>query len=279
MKVQLAYLLSILLPAFSAQAAPINSNTALPIHQGGAIWREQVKYLSFDDSGAEGEVFAVPSVFAYGVTEKFALIGTVPYLDKTLRMDSGGERGAEGLGDSALLGRYQIFQSDPCPGETMRAQLLGGFKFPTGEDDERDLIGLLPRPLQLGTGSYDSLVGGVFTWQKLRWQTDFDVLAQLNTEANDFRFGNRLQHGAAFQYRLLPTDLPEDGVPSFLYGVLEFNGIWAGRNEFMGGDVPGSGGYTLYVSPGLQFVTRRWGGGCFRAVAAGARAQWRRRSR
>lgn len=239
-------------------AAPINSDTALPVHQGEVIWREQVKFFSFDDAHDEGEVIAVPSVLVYGVTSKFALIGIAPYFDKTLKLENGIERGDNGLGDVTLLGRYEAWQFNPRVGETMRAQLLGGLKFPTGEDNERDQLGRLPPPLQLGTGSFDPIVGGVFTWQQLRWQTDFDLICQVNTEANHFRFGNRLRHDAAFEYRLLPWKLPEQGVPAFLYGVMELNGIWAEPNESAGHDIAASGGYTLYVSPGVQYVTQRW---------------------
>lgn len=242
----------------SVWAAAINTDTALPVHQGEVLWREQVKFFKFEDANASGEVFAVPSVLVYGVTSKFALIGVAPYFDKTLRLDSGIERGANGLGDVTLLGRYEAFQWNPGPGKTMRVQLLGGLKFPTGQDDERDGLGRLPPPLQLGTGSFDPVVGGVFTWQTLCWQTDFDLLYQVNTEANDFQFGNRLRHDAAFEYRLLPWQLPEQGVPNFLYGVVELNGIWAERNQTFGRDIAASGGYTLYFSPGLQYVTRRW---------------------
>lgn len=240
----------------NARAAAINTDTALPVHQGEFIWREQFRFLKAEDSTRDLEVIAVPSVFVYGVTEKFALIGVVPYLDKTLKM-GGVERGDNGLGDTTLMGRYQVFQMDR-PGETFRGQLLGGLKFPTGQDDERDSLGRLPQPLQLGSGSYDPIVAGVFTWQRLRWQADFDVAYKINTEANDFRFGNTLSHDAAFQYRLLPWTLPEQGVPSFVYGVLELNGIWAERNKLDGGKVGDSGGYTLFLSPGLQYVTRRW---------------------
>jgi hypothetical protein len=43
-------------------------------------------------------------------------------------------------------------------------------------------------------------------------------------------------------HRLLPWKLPEKGVPSYLYGVLELNGLWEERSEFAGGDVVQSGG-------------------------------------
>ena len=251
----LALLSGALLVAHAA-AAPINTDTALPVSQGEFLWREQVRFLKAQDSTRDLEVIAVPSVFVYGVTEKFALIGMVPYMDMTLKM-AGINRGAAGLGDSMLLGRYQVFQLDR-PGETFRAQILGGLKLPTGRDDKSDAMGRLPPPMQLGSGSYDPVVGGTFTWQRLRWQADFDLSYKINTKANGFRFGDTLAHDAAFEYRLSPQTLPEQGVPSFIYGVLELNGRWAERSELHGAKVGDSGGYTLFISPGLQYVTQRW---------------------
>lgn len=239
-----------------ATAGPINTDMALPVAQGVFLWREQVRFIKATDSARDLEVFAVPSVLVYGVTEKFALIGMVPWLDKKLRM-AGFERGDRGLGDSMLLGRYQVFQLDR-PGETFRAQVLGGVKFPTGRDNQRDALGRLPQPLQLGSGSYDPVVAGVFSWQRLRWEADFDLGYKFNTSANGFRFGDTLTHNAAFEYRLWPGALPDAGVPSFVNGVLELNGIWAQRDEQGGGKIGDSGGYTLFVSPGLQYVTQRW---------------------
>lgn len=249
-------LLTLMLACASAAAAPINTDTALPVHQGELLWREQVRFLKAEDATRDLEVIAVPSVLVYGFTEKFALIGIAPYLDKTFKA-GGVERGDSGLGDVTLLGRYQVFQLDR-PGETFRAQLLGGLKFPTGKDDERDTLGRLPQPLQLGSGSYDPIVAGVLTWQRLRWQADFDVTYKINTEANDFRFGNTLAQDAAFQYRLWPWQLPERGVPHFVYGVIELNGVWAERSELSGSKIGASGGYTLFLSPGLQYVAKRW---------------------
>ena len=251
-----AWILLVASAAISGTAAPINTDTALPIHQGGILWREQVRFLSAGDATRDLEVVAVPSVLVYGVTEKFALIGMVPYLDKKLTM-GGVTRQSSGLGDTTALGRFQVFQRDR-PGETFRVQVLGGVKFPTGRDDARDSLGLLPQPLQPGSGSYDPMLAGVFTWQRLQWQADFDLGYKFNTTANDFRFGDTLTHNAAFQYRLAPQALPDTGVPAFVYGVLELNGTWAQRSEQNGSKIDDSGGYTLFVSPGLQFVTENW---------------------
>ncbi len=62
---------------------------------------------------------------------------------------------------------------------------------------------------------------------------------------------------ASLQYRLWPREL-KGGVPGFLYGVIESNLIYREKNRIADLDDVNSGGTTLFLAPGLQYVTRRW---------------------
>ncbi len=61
----------------------------------------------------------------------------------------------------------------------------------------------------------------------------------------------------SLQYRLWPRELGA-GTPGFLYGVIEANLVHRGKNRRSGATDPNSGGFTLFVLPGLQYVTKRW---------------------
>lgn len=61
----------------------------------------------------------------------------------------------------------------------------------------------------------------------------------------------------SLQYRLWPRSLGT-GVPGFLYGVLEANRIYQDQNQISGTDDPNSGGVSLFILPGVQYVTKRW---------------------
>jgi len=246
-------------------AAPITSNTALPVAEGELLVRNQVNYLEStgDPSplGRELDVWAYPTVFVYGFTEKLTLFGIEPFLDKELTLSPGGgprrvTRGDTGLADMRVLARYTLGQRD-LEGETLRLAAFAGLELPTGDDDERDALGRLPAPLQLGSGSWDPLAGVVFTWQTLDWQLDTSASWKFNTEANNFEFGDEARLNASFQYRLWPRELGE-GVPGYLYGVIESNLVWHDRNELSGTPVTASGGATWRLAPGLQYVTKRW---------------------
>ncbi|MCZ6496234.1 MAG: transporter [Alphaproteobacteria bacterium] len=246
-----------------AQAAPQTFNTALPVAQGEFVFREQIV---LDQSGDDPSVadrdrtaWALVSVLGYGATPELALFGVVPYVDRTLEVTDGGmrqRRGARGLGDISLFGRYTVFRRDR-PGRTLRIAPFAGLKLPTGEDDESDGLGRLPQSVQPGSGSWDAFGGVVVTYQTLAFQIDAQASYKANTEANDFEFGDVARLDGSLQYRVWPRELGA-GVPGFLYGVLELNLIHQDKNRIGGSDDPNSGGLSLFILPGLQYVTKRW---------------------
>lgn len=247
-----------------AQAAPQTFNTALPVAQGSFVLRAQRLHReASDDPGPADRDLAVTgavAVLGYGVTGDLTVFGTVPYLDKELQLDRPDgqriERGSEGVGDARLLARYTVVRDD-APGRTFRIAPFLGVEAPTGDDDERDRFGRLPQPLQTGSGSWDPFAGLVLTYQTLDYQLDAQLAYQANTEANDFELGDVLRLDGSLQYRLWPPELG-GGVPGFLYGVLEANLIRQQENAIDGEEDADSGGTQLFLSPGLQYVTRRW---------------------
>ena len=265
LKSPIAVLVSVIVSiacASRSEAAPITFNTALAVAEGEFILRGQaIVGRSTDDPSPmdrDLRVLTVPSVLVYGATRNLTLFGIVPYLDKTLDLTTSTgrvQRSDSGLGDVTLLGRYTLYTRDRL-GDTRRFAPFVGLKLPTGDDNEQDSLGRLPQPLQLGSGSWDPIVGAIFTWQTFDWQLDSAVQYRFNTEANNFEFGDQARLDLSFQYRLWPRTLGA-GVPAFVYGVLESNLIYAGKNEVGGISDPNSGGTTWFLAPGVQFVTKR----------------------
>lgn len=207
------------------------------------------------------QVGSVAAVYVYGITERVTGIAVVPYLDKSLRLTpSMGPRitrETSGLGDMRTLLKYRVYTEDK-PGVTHRLGVFGGIEWPTGDDDESDSLGRLPQTLQLGSGSWDPIVGAVWTTQTLGWEFDADVGYKANTNANDFEFGDQIFSNVSYQHRVWPRELPDEGVPSFIYGVMELNGSYAEKNEIGGIEDDDSGGLTVFLSPGLQWASVSW---------------------
>jgi len=244
-----------------AVAAPISFNTALPVHAGGMLFRGQGVWMRMHDDpssmGREMDVAAVPSTLVYGATSKLALMGVFPYLDKRLEIKStGAVRRASGLGDIMTVGRYEVFARSSA-GQTSRGAVFAGLKWPSGRNDESDALGVLPPSVQLGSGSYDPIFGTVWSVQWLAFQVDADLSYRRNTHADDFKFGDSLEQNISLQYRLWPRRLEAEGLPSFLYGVLEANSVYQAKNQAGGVADDDSGGYHLFLTPGLQWVSKR----------------------
>lgn len=245
-------------------AAPETFNTALPVGKDDFVFREQFLAIkaSDDPSAADRnlEVLGGVSVLGYGATSDAAIFVMLPYLDKQLDFTMpGGQRitrGTSGIGDAQIFARYTVFQQDMA-GSSFRVAPFVGIKLPTGDDDDSDRFGRLPQPLQLGSGSWDPFGGVIATYQTLDYQVDAQASYKANTNANGFKFGDELGFDASLQYRLWPHELG-GGVPGFLYGVIETNLLHQAKNRIAGVDDPDSGGTTLFLSPGLQYVTKRW---------------------
>ena len=247
----------------TAWGAPLTSNTALPVAKGEFVFRQQFVFdRSGDDpsgAGRDREAFAAVAALGYGVSRNLAVFGVLPYVDRRLELTAGGQRlarSARGIGDASLFARYTVFQKN-WPQRTLRVAPFAGLELPTGADDETDAFGRLPAAVQPGSGSLDPFGGIVATYQTLDFQIDAQLAYKANIEANNFAFGDVARLDLSLQVRLLPRVL-SGGVPGFLYGIVEANLIHRGHNEIGGVEDANSGGATLFVVPGLQYVTKRW---------------------
>jgi hypothetical protein len=254
---------SVVIGAGDAWSAPITFNTALPVAKHEFLVREQlVVNKSGDDPGnlnRNRTAKAAVSVLGYGVNGKLALFGVLPYRDNELKLTVAGQRikrSASGFGDLTVFGRYTVMQRDQ-PGRNFRIAPFAGIKAPTGDDDKRDSMSVLPPSVQVGSGSWDPLLGVVSTYQTLDYQIDGQISYQINNEANNFEVGDVARLDGSLQYRLWPRTLG-GGVPAFFYGVIEANLIYQQKNQVNGQSDPDSGGTRLFLTPGIQYVTRRW---------------------
>lgn len=246
-----------------AQSAPITFNTALPVASGEFLAREQfILNQSGDDPGSANRdrtAQTAVTVLGYGVNHRLAVFGVLPYRDNELTVTVDGKRrtrSASGWGDLSVFGRYTLVQHDR-PGRNFRIAPFAGIKAPTGNDDERDVLGLLPASVQVGSGSWDPFAGVVMTYQTLDYQLDGQFSYRANNAANGFEAGNVARLDASLQYRLLPREL-SGGLPDFLYAIIEANLVHQQKNRLSGTSDPDSGGTRLFLTPGLQYVTKRW---------------------
>ena len=252
-----------LLAAGTAEAGPITFLTALPVAQSQVVVRGQYLFIRASDDPTPADrrftVNGMPIALAVGVTPRLALFGIVPILDKSMTINTPigrVTRATTGLGDVVAFARYTVYALDTTE-STVRIAPFGGVKLPSGAQNNSDVLGPLPRPLQLGSGSWDGLGGIAVTWQTKQWEFDADVGYTKNTAADGFRFGDVFSTDLSFQYRVWPGQLGA-GVPAFLFAVVETNLVSQRRNEMAGMRDPDSGGIRWDIDVGLQYVTAQY---------------------
>lgn len=199
------------------------------------------------------QVFAVPVRLGPGTV----LTVAAPILRKELSIASSGSsrsRLAEGgLGDAALTLKQRVYQNDFLGGG-VQAAVIGGVKLPTGDSDRSDAQGvLLPRGLQLGTGSVDFPLGLVFTAFKNRVGFNADFFYRFNNQSDGFDFGNEASFDLALGYRLSPGEY-KSFRDKVLSAYLELNSAFSERASFNSVELADSGGRALFLTPGIQAV-------------------------
>ena len=230
-----------------SRAAPIATNTALPISADEIIVRVQLVATHASDHlgvmNRHVDRFEARTVLGYGLTPKLALFGVLPLVnvDRTFGDVNTSD---SGLGDAALFARYEVIRSDK-PGQTLRIAPFAGLGFPTG------------RVGQTGDGSLDVFGGLIATVASTKWVLDSQLRHDFNRESNGFERGDSTSFDTSLQYRLAPGKVAQD-TRSFVFGVLEISANYYEHNRVSGVTDPNSGGFLLYLTPGLQYSTRRW---------------------
>ena len=176
--------------------------------------------------------------FEYGLTADWTAEVELPFVTK----ETNGNR-SSGLGDIVLRSRYRFLRLD-SPGLQRSAAVLGQVKLATGDD------GANPR---LGSGSTDFVGGLLYGHESRRWYYNLAARYRLNGEGGGgLAKGDRQFLDIAGGVRPVLTGYREPDAVFFL----ELNWENSGRDDRNGAAVADTGGWELFLSPGL-FATYR----------------------
>jgi len=239
----------------SAKSAPITFNTALPVSNDEVIVRGQYIYGEASGDGMQFSQNTLVLATGYGINSKLALFTVLPFAQKRLQTTMG-SRQSSGLGDARVFARYTLLQRDG-PGRTFRIAPFAGVKLPTGSSENTDVIGILPKGVQSGSGTFDGFAGVVMTWANTNWQNDSQLSFQSNGVKAGFQSGSGFNADTSFQLRIDDQALG-GGAPAYLYAVLEAGASFKARDRLNGIEITQSGGETIHLAPGLQLAARRW---------------------
>jgi len=228
-------------------AAPITLNTALPVSDEEVIVRQQIIYSGASDDilGVSRDVDVWRSVTAigYGITEKLAVFTVVPIINRNVTIDNVSTK-TSGLADIKTFARYQIYQKDG-PGRTTRIASFAGVNIPTGQTGQTS---------DGGTGFFGGLI---VTRASTNWNFDGQIEYTANGQNSGFARGNETAIDASLQYRINDHN-GNVNTKGYLFTVLEASLIYADANAVANIADVNSGGTTAFITPGLQYSTKRW---------------------
>lgn len=178
--------------------------------------------------------------YEYGVTADLTVGVELPFKDKTVNAN-----GSTGLGDIQLVAKYRFLRID-SPGSQYSTAVLFKAKLPTGDDD---------RSPRLGSGSADFVGGLLHGLESRRWYYNTAFRYRLNTEGGgNLDKGDKLFLDLVGSIRPLLTGYREADTVVFL----ELNWERAARDSLAGADVTDSGGWELFLSPGIFWTYRNY---------------------
>ncbi len=252
-------LFQILATTVLAQGPPINTDTPIMLGLEGGGIRTFAKFVRRttllqdgdeipDDMDRQVTVRVTPIAIPYNLFSDKIQVGViVPFMDVDFE-STVQDMSSFGIGDVRVFAKYLLYQRDRKK-ETFRIASKAGVKFPTGDENK------MPA---LGSGSTDYFFSTVAGWIKDRSGIYLEGIYNLNTSHNQVDFGNSFAYNLAFGYRLLPAVYETYPSPQ-LNGFLEINGTSAAKSDVNGVTNENSGGTTIFLSPGLQYIGgRRW---------------------
>ena len=250
--------------------SPLETQTGAGLRVGQRYTRLDSVYEGSDEisnPGVKEEYWATDVAGFYTINDRFMLLVNVPirktHGDGELTESPTGEPeredvsgGAEGLGDVSLVGRYTVYTRHTLDTTTLVAAVFG-IKLPTGSTHQHNNQGeYLDSHLQLGTGSTDALLGLSVSHAAGRFTVSGNMLASFtgDGETGDMshQFGDSVNYDVTAKYRISPRTMGRS--PNAWFLSLGVNGEARDHEHLAGERLADSGGTTIYVSPGVQFV-------------------------
>ena len=204
----------------TAQALPFHTETAITTGFEEEAARTFALFAGREGMLRDGEeipdpmlrdidVFVQPvALLPYAITAMWTTRLIVPFVRKSMDFTTpdGVRRHyvTNGVGDVVLDTKWVFLSKNRLMGTT-RLGVEGGVKIPLGSTNAQLPDGSpAPRPLQVGSGSWDFPFKALFTMVRRRVGLLFNVGYRVNTTDDDFKAGNVFSYDVAVALRFAP---------------------------------------------------------------------------
>ncbi len=220
-----------------ARGAGISVDAGLTPPQDRWILRSQVRYLKRDTM----DMYMSPLVVAYGLFPELALMARAAGMRREMSMGQMDEA-KNGIGDFLLLAKYKLYRLNTRRFVIGLAPTLA-LEAPSGSDD-------------FSSKTWDAAAGIHLSARVGRFAADLNATYTLNglasSDSMDRNPGDVVNADLAAAYQV---SLTRDNCVT-LTPVLELNFAMASSSEMDGAELANTGESHLYLSPGLQLITR-----------------------
>ena len=264
----------LLAPAsLGAQALPFHTETAITTGFEEAAARTFSTFMGRegllldgdeipDPLAREIDVFVQPfGILPYAITPLWTTRVIVPFVHKSMEFTPPGAArssyATSGVGDITVDTKWVFLARNRLRGTT-RMAIEGGVKVPVGGTGAALPDGTVaPRPLQVGTGSWDFPLKALLTVTQGHAGLLTNIGYRINTTHDGFRAGNVFSYDVAVGLRFAPW-VYRSLKDKSLVAYLELNGTVSQEAEVGGASNPDSGGHLLFLGPDLQWIPTPW---------------------
>lgn len=165
---------------------------------------------------------------------------------------------SDGFADTMLMAKYRLYADDPMI-PTRQASLFAGLSLPTGSISERNTTHplamrqteLLPYSMQLGTGTFDPMLGLLYQASSSPWWWGLNGMGafRLYDNSRNYRWGHAARADAYIMYQLRYDWVAE----------LQLNFDWQGKIRGQAGEAAtGASGRATQNDPTSPYMTPLW---------------------
>ncbi|PIB37466.1 hypothetical protein BFP72_07990 [Reichenbachiella sp. 5M10] len=183
----------------------------------------------------------------YVIGKRWQVSGIIPYSFN--EMDGNSQQvSVSGIGDPVLLSYFNVLNTSTEAFRNLNHSLIlgAGLKFPLGKFDEEDNDEIINRNFQLGTGSLDYLLSGIYTIKYKSFGLNIESTYKMNTTNKlDYHFGNQFNSASKFYYAFIQPN----------YSLLPYVGVTYEQSEMHtdeGFKQVNTGGHAWMGNVGLQ---------------------------
>ncbi|MBK7381613.1 MAG: hypothetical protein IPJ03_21985 [Ignavibacteriales bacterium] len=210
--------------------------------------------IKLDDNLRERITHSSLFEFSYGFTDKFTFTSLFTFANqrRTVTSISGSKNliSSFGVGDAVVLFKYELISQTLLDQNQLAVGV--GPKIPLGQSDKTANGILLPADIQPGSGSWDIIFWAFYShgfmpsiplnfFVTSSYKINSENKRFANSEAG-YKFGNEFVSTIGVGYR---TDLFFDASLSFRFRTTT-------NDKFDNENVPNTGGYWLYLIPGIN---------------------------